>query len=346
MDIVLNRRGGVPVRDQLVAQLELKILGGTLAQGQRLPSVRSLARRLKVHHNTVSAAYQDLVAAGRVQLQRGSGVFVRGGGPQSLPDARGLDEMIRLALHTAFGKGFAGPEIRAAVERWLAAAPPDRVVVVDPGREMGELLVHEIKQALGVCASSCTLEDVRSDPARLSGALAVVLPFHEMDIRRLLQGVAMEVLHLELSQRERRMIASLPAGTIALVVSHTPAILPFATTLLHSIRGDELVVQTHPLAEAREWRRVARAADVVFADALSVDAVRRVHPRRLGEYRLVTERALERLREALRVVVPRGTVRPAPPAGDAPAPSSPGVRGAEKYAHSRGKASARGAASH
>ena len=45
MDIFVNRRGGVPVRDQLVTQLELKILGGELAQGQRLPSVRALARR-------------------------------------------------------------------------------------------------------------------------------------------------------------------------------------------------------------------------------------------------------------------------------------------------------------
>jgi DNA-binding transcriptional regulator YhcF (GntR family) len=39
LDIVLNRKGGVPVRDQLVAQLELKILGGELPLGQRLPSV-------------------------------------------------------------------------------------------------------------------------------------------------------------------------------------------------------------------------------------------------------------------------------------------------------------------
>ena len=73
MDIVLNRRGGVPVRDQLVAQLELKILGGELPLGQRLPSVRSLARRLKVHHNTVSAAYQALEDSGHVELRRGAG---------------------------------------------------------------------------------------------------------------------------------------------------------------------------------------------------------------------------------------------------------------------------------
>src|SRR5574341_1776456 len=98
MDIVLNRRGGVPVREQIATQLELKILVGELAHGQRLPSVRSLARRLKVHHNTVSAAYRELQEAGHVNLRRGSGVFVRRAGPTELPEARDLDEMIRLFL--------------------------------------------------------------------------------------------------------------------------------------------------------------------------------------------------------------------------------------------------------
>src|SRR6185295_4278412 len=120
--------------------------------------VRALARRLKVHHNTVSAAYQDLEAAGHVELQRGSGVFVRRSGVATLGDAQGLDEMIRLALHNAFRKGFKGPEIRAAVARWLAAVPPDRVVVVDPSVEMAELLAHEIRAAIGVPAAACSLD--------------------------------------------------------------------------------------------------------------------------------------------------------------------------------------------
>ena len=145
MDIFVKRRGGVSVRDQLVTQLELKILGGELAQGQRLPSVRALARWLKVHHNTVSAAYQDLQAAGHVDLRRGSGVFVRGGGPRALAEADGLDQMIRLALHAAFAQGYGGAEVRAAVERWLAASPPDRVVVIDPVSEMAEILMHEVR---------------------------------------------------------------------------------------------------------------------------------------------------------------------------------------------------------
>lgn len=312
MEIILNRRGGVSVRDQLVTQLELKILDGTLAKGQRLPSVRALARRLKVHHNTVSAAYQDLEASGHVELRRGAGVFVRGGGPSALAEARGLDEMIRLALHTAFRKGFTGREVRQAVERWLAAAPPDRVVIVDPAPDMAELLMHEIRQTVGVPTSCCTPEDLARDPARLSGALALVLPYHEEKVRQLAPAAALEVLTLALHPEDRKAALALPGGSIVLVVSHAPTLLPFASVFLRSLRGDEILVEARLLSAAREWRRLVRVADLVLGDALSVEELRRHHPRRLREVRVVSAEALQRLRQALTVVAPVVEARPRP----------------------------------
>lgn len=309
MDIFVNRRGGVPVRDQLVTQLELKILGGDLAQGQRLPSVRALARRLKVHHNTVSAAYQDLEAAGHVELRRGSGVFVRDGGPRALGEARGLDEMIRLALHAAFAKGFGGAEVRAAVERWLAAAPPDRVVVVDPVREMAEIMVHEIRQALDIPAAAATFGDVARDPGMLSGALTVVLPYHEAKVAQLSPGAALEIVHLEVAAPDREAFAALPAGSIVLVVSHAPTVLPFATVFLRSLRGDDIHVEARLLSASREWRRLVAAADYVLTDVLATKPVSAARPRRLREVRMLSASALAHLRNALTVVVPRGEFR-------------------------------------
>jgi len=312
LDIVLNRRGGVSIRDQLVTQLELKILDGTLAHGQRLPSVRSLARRLKVHHNTVSAAYQDLKEAGHVELQRGSGVFVRRAGTPGLPEAKGLDEMIRLALHAALGKGFSGAEIRAAVERWLAAAPPDRLVVVDPSPEMGELLVHELQQLLGRPASACTLEDVARDPGRLAGALTLVLPYHVAAVSALSPTASVEVVTLEVAEPDRRAVAALPTGSIVLFLSHSPTVLPFASVFLKSLRGDEILVETRLLAQTREWKRLARVADLVLTDALCTAAAQAAGARRVREVRVVQPAALERLQDALTIVVPRTDLRAQP----------------------------------
>jgi len=303
-DVALNRRGGVPVRDQLLTQLELKILSGALAPGQRLPSVRALARRLKLHPNTVSAAYRDLEAAGHVLLKRGSGVFVRRGGPVVPEEAAGLDDLIRLAIHLAFRKGFGAAQVRKAVERWLQASPPDRIVVVDPAAELSELLVHELRQTLQVQVSACSLEDLSRDRSLLAGALALALPYHLETIGRLAPGAALEALHLEISEQDRRTILGLAPGSIVLAVSHAPTVLPFVSVLLRSLRGDEILVETRLLSKAREWRRLALAADLVLADALSLEALRRVRPRRVREVRAITPRTLSRLREALSFVVP------------------------------------------
>jgi hypothetical protein len=263
-----------------------------------------------VHHNTVSAAYQALQDSGHVELRRGAGVFVRRSGALAFGEARGLDEMIRIALHTAFSKGFNGLEVRAAVERWLAAAPPDRIVVVDPSREMGELLLHEIETSIGVPASSCTPGDLAREPGLLSGALALMLPYHVETVRRLAPGASVEVLTLEVTEDDRRAIAGLPVGSIVLVVSRSPTVLPFASVFMRSLRGDEILVEPRLLSATKEWRRLVKAADMVFADGLSADPVRRAGARKLREFRVVTGAAVARLKKALTVVVPRREPRP------------------------------------
>ena len=62
MRIQISRESDVPIADQLAAELIFSIASGELKPGDTLPSVRALARRLKIHHNTVSRAYQELVS--------------------------------------------------------------------------------------------------------------------------------------------------------------------------------------------------------------------------------------------------------------------------------------------
>ena len=219
MDFVLKRKGGVPLHDQLLAQLELRILTGVLAPGQRLPSVRALARRLGLHANTVSSAYRDLETAGHVELRRGAGVYVRSGTPASLEDARGLDELIRLALSAAFRKGHTGGEIRIAVERWLRAAPPERVMVVDPRRETLELVAHEIRSSVGVPAAGCTLEELEREPGLASGALLVALPYHSARVARAVPGTPVETIRVEASEETEKALMALPEGGTVVLVS-------------------------------------------------------------------------------------------------------------------------------
>jgi DNA-binding transcriptional regulator YhcF (GntR family) len=299
VDFVLKRKGGVPLHDQLLAQLELRILTGVLAPGQRLPSVRALARRLGLHANTVSSAYRDLETAGHVELRRGAGVYVRAGSPAALEDARGLDELIRLALSAAFRKGHSGAEIRAAVERWLRAAPPERVVIVDPRRETLELVAHEIRSAIGVPASGCTLEELEREPGLASGALLVALPYHVSKVAHAAPGVPVETIRVEGSEEDQKAVLSLPAGGTVLLVSGSPILLQIAQAIIGGLRGDELLVEARLVSRRAEWRRLLPAADLVLADALSAGVVREARPRRLRELRILGDADLARMRKSL-----------------------------------------------
>jgi hypothetical protein len=65
------------------------------------------------------------------------------------------------------------------------------------------------------------------------------------------------------------------------------------------LRGDEVLVETRLASRRAEWRRVAGAADLVFADVVAAAEVRRAAPRRLRELRLLGEHDLARIRAAL-----------------------------------------------
>jgi GntR family transcriptional regulator len=73
----ISKNSEVPLREQLITQVNLAVGSGELNAGDRLPSTREIARRYGVHPNTVAAAYQDLVAENTLEFRHGSGYFVR-----------------------------------------------------------------------------------------------------------------------------------------------------------------------------------------------------------------------------------------------------------------------------
>lgn len=76
MRIRLDPTSRDPIYSQLVEQVERLVAGGELSDGDKLPSVRELALRLRINPNTVARAYGELEANGVVVRQRGRGVFV------------------------------------------------------------------------------------------------------------------------------------------------------------------------------------------------------------------------------------------------------------------------------
>lgn len=78
MILELDHHSGVPIYRQLMEQVRRQIVGGQLPEGEKLVSVRELAKRLNVNPMTVSKAYTMLEMEGILQRRRGVGLFVAG----------------------------------------------------------------------------------------------------------------------------------------------------------------------------------------------------------------------------------------------------------------------------
>ncbi|WP_232548308.1 GntR family transcriptional regulator [Propioniciclava soli] len=76
IDIVVSKTSGLPIYEQIKAQLKAAILLGHIAEGEALPSIRGLARDLQVSIITTTRAYSDLAAEGLVTNVPGKGSYV------------------------------------------------------------------------------------------------------------------------------------------------------------------------------------------------------------------------------------------------------------------------------
>lgn len=113
-----------PIFEQLAFQVKGAIARGELGPGDRLPSVRELAREVGVNPNTVVRTYETLEAERVIVRKQGAGTFV-GGGKSVLAEAereRQLAELAERAVTEAYHLGFEAQHVRAAIARALEAS--------------------------------------------------------------------------------------------------------------------------------------------------------------------------------------------------------------------------------
>lgn len=78
MQIVISNTAGVPIYEQIIQQVKDAILAGEVKEGEQLPSIRGLAKDLRVSVITTQRAYSELAAAGFVANVPGKGFFALG----------------------------------------------------------------------------------------------------------------------------------------------------------------------------------------------------------------------------------------------------------------------------
>ena len=119
VEIQLDVKSGVPFYRQIIDQVKAAIATGSIAAGDRLPTVRQLAVDLSINPNTVSRAYTELELTGLVETQMGSGTYV-GNRPVERNDVerrRLLDQLCQEFLSRVSTHGFTLDDVLENLEQ-------------------------------------------------------------------------------------------------------------------------------------------------------------------------------------------------------------------------------------
>lgn len=76
MQLLINNRNGVPIYDQIYGQIKDQIINGSLKEDDPLPSIRTLAKDLKISVITTKRAYEELEAEGFIYTVPGKGSYI------------------------------------------------------------------------------------------------------------------------------------------------------------------------------------------------------------------------------------------------------------------------------
>lgn len=88
MDIIITNGSSKPIYEQIADQIKAAIMNGALAEGEALPSIRTLANDLRISVITTKRAYAELEEAGFINTVQGKGSFVAGGNLELLREER------------------------------------------------------------------------------------------------------------------------------------------------------------------------------------------------------------------------------------------------------------------
>jgi len=117
MEVIISNSAGVPIYEQIAKQIKSLILQGAFPEGELLPSMRLLARELRVSVITTKRAYEELEREGFLTSVPGRGCFVAPQNPQLIREdtLRRAEEHLAQAAEIGRMGGVTLEELRQAL---------------------------------------------------------------------------------------------------------------------------------------------------------------------------------------------------------------------------------------
>ncbi len=241
-----------------------------------------------LHRNTISKVYRQLETDGVVEAIAGSGIYVRDQQKQreiritSHARNRGvkdLDQEVRKCVDGLLNAGCTLQQTRELLTReidWRLRCGA-RVLVSTPREDIGAsmLIAEELAPSLDVPVEVVPMEELESVLESSTNGTVVtsryfLKPLEELAKRHSVRAVAVDLSDF---RKELAMLKELRSGSCVGLVSISPGILRAAEVILHSMRGNELLLMTATPDVGSRLLALLRAASHVLCDSPSLPLV-------------------------------------------------------------------------
>lgn len=118
MTIFIDNKNGMPIYDQIYTQIKNHIISGDLAENEPLPSIRALAKDLRISVVTTKRAYDELEREGFIYTQPAKGSFVAPKNTELLREQnlKKIEELIDEIMQLAASCGITKQDIADMLE--------------------------------------------------------------------------------------------------------------------------------------------------------------------------------------------------------------------------------------
>ena len=113
MDIIISNSSDKPIYEQITTQMKNLIMSGQLKEGMPLPSMRTLAKELRISVITTKRAYEDLERDGFISSVVGKGSFVKAADVRLVREEKlkEIEELLSKAVDLASQSGISQEEV-------------------------------------------------------------------------------------------------------------------------------------------------------------------------------------------------------------------------------------------
>ena len=121
MNILIDNKSGAPIYDQIYSQIKSQIISSELKEDEMLPSIRGLAKELRISVITTMKAYEELEKQGLVTAVQGKGYYVNAQDSEMLKEQhlRKMEEHLINAIFAARIANISDEELKQALEMLL-----------------------------------------------------------------------------------------------------------------------------------------------------------------------------------------------------------------------------------